>query len=171
MSDFRLRFPLSDVPRWASAYEHEDDTNVQAIGEQARERGWYQRSELIDVALWKTLRSRSLVSRNAASAVRDATQLAFSTSDERIRIGVLTLLQGVEVPTASVLLHLAHRDPYPILDFRALWSLGLDAPPSYYSFRFWQAYVHQCRDLAAEAGVSMRTFDRALWQFSTTHQR
>ena len=37
-------------------------------------------------------------------------------SEERLRIGVLLPLDGIDWPTASVLLHLAHRDRYPILD-------------------------------------------------------
>ena len=96
--------------------------------------------------------------------------MALTTSDERLRIGVLTLLQGVEMPTASVLLHLGHRDPYPILDVRAIWSLGVDKQPSYYSFESWWAYTEKCRALADEAGVSMRVLDRALWQFSSEMQ-
>ena len=47
------------------------------------------------------------------------------------------------MPTASVPLHLAHRDPQPILDFRALWSLGVDKQPSYYSFELWERYVQR----------------------------
>ena len=96
--------------------------------------------------------------------------MALATSEERLRIGVLTLLEGVELPTASVLLHLAHPDPYPILDVRAIWSLGIDKQPSYYPFEFWMAYTEACRALAREAGVSMRTLDRALWQYSSEMQ-
>ena len=39
-------------------------------------------------------------------------------------------------------------------------------PPAAYSFPFWWAYTQACRSLAKDAGVRMRTFDRALWQFS-----
>jgi hypothetical protein len=31
---------------------------------------------------------------------------------------------------------------------------------------FWVGYLHACRDLAAEHGVSLRTLDKALWQYS-----
>jgi len=39
---------------------------------------------------------------NSAEEVRDVTALAFSTSDERAKIGLLRLLAGVDWPTASV---------------------------------------------------------------------
>jgi hypothetical protein len=71
---------------------------------------------------------------------------------------------------ASVLLHFGQKDPYPILDFRALWSLGLDEGPSVYNFKFWWEYVECCRDLRTKAGTTMRTLDRALWQYSKEHQ-
>ena len=92
-----------------------------------------------------------------------------ATEDERARIQSLTLLDGVSWPTASVILYLFHRDPYPILDFRALWSLSLDVPVQY-RFDFWLPYVRCCRDLAQRANVDMRTLDRALWQYSKENQ-
>jgi hypothetical protein len=167
---FRLRFPLSEVASWADRYSYADDSEVRAIGARARERGWFRRAELITVALWKTNRSRSRVAGNSAGTVREATKLALSTSDERLRIGIPTLMEGVGLPTASVLLHVAHSEPYPIIDFRALWSMGLDTPPTYYSFAFWQRYVSHCRELAEAADTDMRTLDRALWQYSAEHQ-
>jgi hypothetical protein len=168
--DLSLRFPIDQITGLAAAYAYAEDTEVRTIGTEARNRGWYTRQELVIVALWKTKRSRSRVRLNREDAVKDATELALRTADERLRIGVLTHLQGVLMPTASVLLHLGHRDPYPILDFRALWSLGVDQQPSYYSFELWERYVQRCRELAKEAGVDMRTLDRALWQYSDTNQ-
>jgi hypothetical protein len=77
----------------------------------------------------------------------------------------LLALQGVGVPTASVLLHFAHPDDYPILDVRALESLG-HSGRSTYPVSFWLRYLDACRDLAARHGVSVRTLDKALWQHS-----
>jgi hypothetical protein len=86
-------------------------------------------------------------------------------SSERERVEALRSLRGVEWATASVLLHLAYPERYPILDKRALHALGVRAP-SAYSFRFSEAYVAACLRLAEEAGVDGRTFDQALWQWS-----
>ena len=167
---FRLRFDPSEVMRWSASYYYADDTGPVAAGSSARERGWYTRDEFLTVTDWKTDRQKSRTRRNSAAAIEDATRLALSTIDERLRIGVLTQLQGVQMPVASVLLHLAHRDPYPILDYRAIWSLGVDRQPSYYSFEFWWAYTQTCRALADQVGVDVRTLDRALWQYSRDNQ-
>ena len=63
-----------------------------------------------------------------------------------------------------------HRHPYPILDYRALWSLSLKLPKCY-SFEFWWAYVEYCRELSSRNGVDMRTLDKALWQYSKEKQK
>jgi len=95
--------------------------------------------------------------------------VALGARDERHRIGVLQLLDGVSWPTASVLLHFGSPDPYPILDFRALWSLGVKTRLAF-TFPYWWDYVQACRTLAAQTGVWMRTLDRALWQYSKDHR-
>jgi hypothetical protein len=133
-------------------------------------RGFCTRDEFLAVTRWKTRRSQSRCARNSPALVEETTAAALRSSDERLRIGILTLLDGVSMPTASVLLHLAHKDPYPIIDSRALWSLGIEKPPATCSFEFWQEYTRTCRSLAKQAPVSMRTLDRALWQYSEEQQ-
>jgi hypothetical protein len=79
-------------------------------------------------------------------------------------------LDGVGVPTASTLLYCAFPDHYPILDVRALESLGVK-PRSQYPLSFWLGYLDACRELAQQAGVSLRTLDKALWQHSKERSR
>jgi hypothetical protein len=168
---FRLRFSARDIGRWADRYSYTDDADVERIGREAGSRGWYTRAELLSVARWKTRgRSEWRCKLNTEADVRTATTLALATQDERERVSGLIRLQGVQLPTASVLLHLARPNLYPIIDFRALWSLGLDKAPAFYTFAFWWAYVQACRALATNAGISMRRLDRALWQYSKEHQ-
>lgn len=167
---FRLRFPVSEVMYWAARYSYADDAEVDKIGHAARERGWYTRAEFLTVTRWKTQRTKSRCEENDEASVKAATQLALSTPDERQRIEAFTRLHCVAYPTASVLLHFARPDLYPIIDFRALWSLGWDSPPPSYTFEFWWDYTLACRSYAKKAGVLVRTLDRALWQYSKEHQ-
>ena len=169
MARFRLRFPLRDIPRWAAASGDPDDPELAAIAARARRSGYLRKRDLLQLARWKTPRSRPRVEANAASTVRALTRKAFASKDERARIELLTRLAGVGWPTASVLLHFCHADPYPILDVRALWSFGIERPPAY-RFEFWWRYTLACRRAAARAGCSMRTLDRAAWQFSVARQ-
>ena len=109
------------------------------------------------------------VESNDEGYVTAITGFALQTKCERARIEVLTRLDGVGWPTASVILHFFHCDRYPILDFRALWSVGEEVP-SQYKFDFWWRYVSFCRRVADRNGRNMRTLDRALWAYSAANQ-
>ncbi len=162
---FRLQFPIGEVEAIAARFEYEGDDEVAAAGAAARRRGYYTKPELVLICEWKTARSRSRVARNSDGFVKGITRAAFATDDEAERMAALCALQGVEAPSASVLLHFAFPDRYPIIDWRALEALGQSAQATY-SIGYWLSYVDACRELAERAGVTMRTLDKALWQHS-----
>lgn len=102
--------------------------------------------------------------------IRTISRAAFATSDESLKIDLLRLFVGVEWPTASTLLHVCDERPYPILDYRALWSLGHAKAP-HYTMEFWLAYLAYTRGLATRLKHDIRTVDRALWRYSKVRQR
>jgi hypothetical protein len=165
LTGFEVQFPPDQIRALASRYQYEDDPEVRAAGAAAGGRGHYTRQEFLVVCAWKTARSRPRVERNSEQSVREATKRAFAARDERARMEALLTLDGVGVPTASTLLHVAFPDDYPILDVRALESLGHRGRTTY-PLSFWLGYLDACRRLAAEHAVSLRTLDKALWQYS-----
>lgn len=167
-SAFQLRFPSTAIPQWAEEYNYDDDP-VLNLATTVQQRGFLTNDDLLVICRWKSPRSQRHCHANSPDFLQEVTQSALSRNNERFRIEVLTLLDGVSWPTASVILHFFHRDPYPILDVRALWSLQSPVPGQY-TFEFWLEYTQFCRALSRSCNVSMRTLDRALWQFSKTHQ-
>ena len=165
MPTFELQFPAGEIEPLARRFGDRDETRLRAVGGAVRARGHYTREEFIEVCGWKTPRSRPKVASNSSAAVVDATGRALRTADEGARIGALLTLSGVGVPTASVLLYCAFPDDYPIIDVRALESLGVK-PRSQYPVSFWLEYLSACRELARRRAVSVRTLDKALWQHS-----
>jgi hypothetical protein len=165
MAGFEMQFPASELVALAARYEYADDGDLLALGATARARGYYTRREFIEVCAWKTPRSRSLVASNPRHAVTGRTRRSLAAADESERITPLLGLHGVGVPTASTLLYVAFPSDYPILDVRALESLGARSR-STYPVSFWLRYLDACRDLARVHGVSVRTLDKALWQHS-----
>ena len=166
MPEWALQFPIEETRSYAARFPSANDEEVIATGKAARSRGHYLRDEFIAVCNWKSQRSRAHAAKNTARAVEEATHVALSSaSTERERVGSLRALHGVEWPTASVLLHLAFPERYPILDQRVLQAFGV-AHPSSYSFRFWDAFLSAWRPLLEQSGVDGRTFDQALWQWS-----
>jgi hypothetical protein len=169
--EFRPRFDLHDARYWAQRYQP-DATEEQIEHEVApriRKQGYLAKPDFLLLTRWKSPRSQRRCVANSEDYVREVTRVALSASSEQLRIEVLTLLDGVGWPTASTILHFSHREPYPILDFRALWSLGYDEVPPY-AFDFWLAYTTYTRTAAERHGLTMRELDKALWQFSKEHQ-
>jgi hypothetical protein len=173
-----LRFGVDKIDHWAERYVQYSKDSLEAriedqIAPRSRSAGYFEKADFIDVCRWKTPRIVPHCVRNSEELIRAVTTAAFRTPCEEFRITAPTLLRGVGWRVASVLLHFAHPDPYPILDFRALWSLGwdLDAERDDYDFEFWQNYVQVCRKLQEQNPVSsMRHLDRALWQYSKGNQ-
>ena len=166
-----LRFSPAEIPHWADRYDYpKSEADLIALAETVQSRGYLLKEELKAVAVWKAARSARHAAKNSTDFLKEVTRVALRTSDERLRIEVLTLLDGVQWPTASAILHIFHPDPYPILDFRALWSVGLDQP-SVYRFRYWWTYVEYSRELSKLHSVGMRRLDQALWQYSKVNQR
>lgn len=173
--DFVLRLDLSDIAYWASRYSDPREGFIENdVSPRFRSFGYLSKSDFLALCEWKSPRSQSRCASNSEEFIRAVTATAVSSSDEQLRIEVLTLLRGVSWPTASVILHFGFDNFYPILDFRALWSVGVDLPTdqvsSLYCFSFWRSYSQYCRDLACDCGVTMRVLDRALWQFSKENQ-
>lgn len=169
---FKLRFAESRIQHWADRYSYEaNDSRLRTdVRSAALDRGWLTKSEFLEICAWKTQRSKSRCAQNDRFTIETISRAAFASADESIKIDLLRTLAGVDWPTASTLLHFGDTRPYPILDFRALWSLGYPKPP-HYTTEFWLAYLSHTRTLAARLNVEIRTIDRALWQYSKDNQR
>lgn len=165
-----LRFHEAELKAIAANYAYRlQDTALSQYRTEILKRGYLTKAELRAVAKWKAPRSAGHIEKNSEEFVKEITGFALSTQSERARIESLTLLDGVRWPSASVILHFFHKNPYPILDYRALWSLNTKVP-NQYRFNFWMEYVEICRDIAGRNGLSMRTLDKALWQYSKENQ-
>jgi hypothetical protein len=169
---FELRFPIREIRDYAALYKYPGEPELIAGPvARARSRGWITHDEFLAIGRRKSQRPRKLQATNAPAFVEEITRVSLSPdTSARLAIEILTLLAGVAWPTASVILHFCHRERYPILDFRALWSVSIDVPNKY-TYPVWMEYSEFTRTLARRAKVDMRTLDRALWQYSSMHQR
>jgi hypothetical protein len=167
----RPRMPLGEVREWDSRFGRDDgeDPVLSVIGPAVRARGHFLRDEFLETYGWKTKRTLGRATRYSEEEIADVTGVAFRQSDERLRVCLLRVLDGVDWPVASTLLHVGRDPSYPILDFRAVWALGAEVP-AHVSFELWWAYVECCRALARAAGVTVRELDRALWAYSAANQ-
>lgn len=160
----QINFTREQILEYAACYVYDADDVLGTRMEAAAQRGHMTREDLIAVARWKWRggRTRQLCAENTEAEVVEITTASFGATSERLRIGTLLSLRGVQWPMASVILHFTFPDQYPILDVRAMNTVG-GSP--LYTYEKWVDYVGLCRRTAAEHGVSMRTLDKALWAF------
>jgi len=128
----KLLCPESKLAFFAARYQYPlQETVVLDLKTAVVKRGWMTKDELRIIAQWKAPRSAGHMEDNPEEYVKEITGFALSAKTERARIEVLTTLDGVRWPTASVILHFFHPEPYSIMDFRALWSVSLPVPAQY----------------------------------------
>ncbi len=166
---FKLRLPENKLQYWADR-NHGDPKALIAIGEKAKDRGNLIKEEFLKICADKSPRTKSRCASNDADFIREVTRISFGSKHKQITIQSLLMLVGVGWPTASYILHFCAKEEYPVLDFRALWSLSVDKPPVY-TFPFWYEYTSFCRDLAKKNQMRLRTVDAALWQYSKEKQK
>lgn len=171
MNKFKLKFKPSHISKLASAYDYQSDKEiVESIVPRSKKSGYINKADFLKLCEWKTPRSKPLCRKNSEELVKEVTSIALKTKNEKLKIEILTLLEGVSWPTASTILHYVSDFNYPILDFRALWSLSCKVP-SKYTFSFWNDYTNYCRKVSKQYNVSLRIFDKALWQYSAENQK
>jgi hypothetical protein len=169
---FVPRFPVEMIPALAAAHMEDDDERRAFAAGRRIAAGDRTRDDLMAIFEWKTRgRGRSRPARNADAEIRDALDLATTARTERAAIAVLTGLGGVDVPVASAVMTAIDPGRFTIIDFRALWSLGVERRSPYYSVGYYLDYLAACRRIAAEAGTDLRVLDRALWGYSKTNQK
>ncbi|HSW55012.1 MAG TPA: hypothetical protein VLH59_07975 [Ignavibacteriaceae bacterium] len=167
---FKLRFPKKEINYWASRYEYKnEDVMCDEIAPKIQKQKYLTKDDFIYLCRWKSPRIRPQANKNDYALIREITKIALTTPHPKLSIEVLLILKGVSWPVASVILHFGKKNKYPILDYRALWSLGVDRPIMY-TFDIWNAYSRYCQKVAKESKVDMRTLDRALWQYSKENQ-
>ena len=180
MFKLRLRFPLAAIDLYADAYwnvasrpidQARETTIMDEIAPAIRQQRYLTQAQLAALSYWKSPRSKTYAARNDDAFVQAVTHTALTTDHDRLRIEVLLLLAGVKWPTATVILHFGYDNLYPILDVRALWSVGVDKPESIpHTYAVWQEYTTFCRATAQAADVTLRKLDRALWQYAKENQ-
>jgi len=160
-------------------YSNKYDSIFRATDDEKYEKelkNWFLSNKYLDkrhfviLGLWKSKRPKKHYENNDDEFIREITSFALSTKNERASIGSLLLIKGASWPVASVILHFAYPNKYPILDFRAIWSLGWQQPKSY-DFGFWEKYTEELRKLSEKYQVSLRTLDKALWYYSKENQK
>ncbi len=167
-----MELSLENILKYASRYDYKGPSDQLVENEL---KGWFKSNRYLSkdlflkLCIWKSSRPKRHYMNNEDQTIRRVTNESLSANDEQVRVEKLLKLNGVGYPVASVILHFSFPEKYPILDRRALFSIGWPTP-SYYNFRFWDSYCKKIRQISQNTGLSIRIIDKALWQYSKEHQ-
>jgi hypothetical protein len=123
----------------------------------------------VRLAAWTAPRGLAAYERNDAQLVRETTYHASRIANERLKVYVLTALDGVSITVAAAILHFFNPRLFPIFDVRVRTTLkkaGLwkrragDA-----SIEAWGEFVSIMRKLSHRFRVSLRDLDKALYAY------
>src|SRR5438094_9577254 len=102
---FELRFPLAEIPHWASRYSFPgEDRLAERVAPAVRARGYLTRAEFLALCKWKTPRTSKRCALNSSQHIRHTTHLCFTTADDGAKSSILPRLVGADAPTESLLL-------------------------------------------------------------------
>lgn len=163
---FRLRPEPSALRGLADRYDYgQSDDDALAAGVRIRN-GARTRSDLDAIYEWKTGgRGRTRLLKNTDAEIADALDAACHSATDRTALAALCGLEGVLFPVATAVLTMVFPARFTVIDFRALEALGHGRDTAL-NMAFVLAYLEACRALSAAHSMSLREFDKALWQWS-----
>ena len=171
-SEAELQELADEYWRQSGDKERELEKAAFEAGEAIRD-GEYTLANLEAIVRWRSECAVQYLITNSNENIRKALAVAAasgtSTGDA---IKALLELQGIDIALASAILAAIYPERYTVLDFRALEALG----HSRHDVHFYEEYVAFCKRLAESnivkpqsdlpAPTSLRTLDRALWEWS-----
>jgi hypothetical protein len=127
------------------------------------------KTHFLQLARWAAPRGLAAYERNGAPLIWETTRLASQASNERLKVHILTALDGVSVTVAAAVLHFFSPRSFPVFDARhraTLRKAGLwRRPVRDGSVEAWQEYVSTMRGLARRYRLSLRDLDKALYAY------
>ena len=142
----KLCFDESRIQYWANRYEKEDlgelEKELMGMRCQVQQDGYLTQEALKKVVKWLRVRDYGRIEKNNDDdIIRDITSQAFTTIDEDESLIVLRRLVRVGPTIGSAILHLFHKDEYPMYTSPALESVGKRKGRG-----VWRPYVKYCRE-------------------------
>jgi thermostable 8-oxoguanine DNA glycosylase len=165
-----LGMDIAELKRLVELYDLETYL-FETVSKEFKQKQTLTTFEFFAIITWKSNRSKTKVRDGLAAAGKSASDLMKSVSraeKTEAKVETLRRIGGIGLPIASAILAVCYPDEFTVLDIRAwttLREVSTETLPSRYpqdSGDYLQ-YCQVCRDLANEAGLSLRNLDRGLW--------
>jgi thermostable 8-oxoguanine DNA glycosylase len=163
------------IVEWAEKYDKDNQEekmkeervlkSIKAIGSPP---AYLTKDVLKKIADWKASRTKGYIRKNNPKYVKEVTQVSLTAQNEKLMLEVLTLLNGVSIRMASAILQFCFPNQYTVMDWRAwqsLRNLGKISGEIEDTYECYKKYNDICQKIAKQFHVSLRTLDKALWQW------
>lgn len=132
------------------------------------QRRWLEKSDFLQICLWKSRRPKKLYELNSEEYIINVTKNVFNENCEKTKINLLTSLKGVSIPTASAILSVTNPKDYPIIDIRCIQSLNDLKMISWSTINIntWLEYLEIIRSLSKTYKLSAREIEKGLFSYN-----
>ncbi|WP_417260816.1 hypothetical protein [Celeribacter sp.] len=137
--------------------------------------GYYNKKQALKVLKWKSPRPTRYYELNTEEDFINITSTAFKQHNEKLKIHILTALEGVNYPSASALL-MFYDQKYPVLDIRVwrqLYRLGsVNSNPKGKNFTLnqWSKYLEVINILSKEFKINQRQIEKQIFDYDKISQ-
>lgn len=141
-----------------------------------KEQGFVTKEQAIQILKWKSPRPLRHYETNSDKDFREISKLAFESKEEKVRMHILTALNGVNYPAASAILMFYDRTQYPIIDIRVwkqLYKAGLvttNARGQGFRLKEWEKYLEIIRAFAKSTNLTARQVEKRLFDIDKNEQ-
>lgn len=168
-----MREILIEIPD----YEDKKTINLFKEFESLNKQDFLTKDQLMKILHWKSPRPLKYYSSNSEKDIREITALAFSTSNDSLKIHILTALNGVNYPSASAILMFYDPSNYPVLDIRVwrqLYNANLvdtNSRGQNFTLKQCETYFQVIRQLATDLKLTARQVEKRLFDFDKKNQK
>ena len=173
-----VNFYLAAYAKSETTHRRDLTTQLVNVGKEVRSGGrTWSKQDLDDIASWKGLRSRMLMTETNSSDLESRLENALRKGGESSRIHALCDIRGIGPIMASTLLMFTWPETYGFMDnrtYNSLRYLGFNFPKKYSTSRFTVnqllAYLRAIRALKERGSVSAMEIAEALYALDSVTQ-
>jgi len=138
------------------------------MGKGIKRRGWLTKDEFLAICLWKSRRPKNRYKNNSEQTIKEKSKACFLEADEILKIKALTILNGVQIPTASAILSVVEPEKYPIIDARCIMSLQSIGIINWKTITLnnWVDYLNIIRQMAKDHKKTPREIEKGLFAYN-----
>jgi len=160
---------------WRNRYNEEEDRYTTGLEEKLRKKfqknRFITKKDLQETIKWKfqgQLKGRQLLNLKRlivfdSAVIEKISKLAFEVNSDKLRIKLLTVIDGVGPAIASVVLTFYDSDNYGVLDFHA-WNGLFKNSKKVFTEKDCLEYFNRLREISKKLGFPCRDIEKALFK-------